>query len=236
MRALTAFLTLLILQGVPALGIAGGKFSGAVKSEWNGDGRTMTLLEDFEYVDPLDRKWVAPKGHVVDGASIPRFAWTIIGGPFEGKYRDSSVIHDVGCDKRWASWRTVHEVFYMGMLTSGVEEWRAKIMYAAVYHFGPRWSQVVSVTGIPAVQTPVARQRALEGAEPGSTAQILSVYPPTNFPAPFGEPTSTFTIRIDPPPQTMTEQEFQTLRSEIEVAAAAGDPTPTLESIRAIRR
>lgn len=236
MRALAPFLLLVTLQSVPAFGIAAGKFSGSVKSEWNTDGRTMTLLEDFEYVDPRGRKWLAPKGHIVDGASIPRFAWTIIGGPFEGKYRDSSVIHDVGCDKRRAPWQVVHEVFYMGMLTSGVEEWRAKIMYAAVYHFGPRWSQDVRVRGIPALQAPVARRQALEGAEPGSTAEILAVEPPTNLPAPFGRPTSTFTIRIQPPPRTMTEEQFQTLRSEIEAAAAAGAPTPALESIRAIRR
>lgn len=196
MRALAIFVLSVFLVNVPSWAVAVDRFSGSVKAEWNPDGRTMTLLEDLEYVDPLNRKWVAPKGHVVDGASIPRFAWTLIGGPFEGKYRDSSVIHDVGCDKQWAPWQVVHEVFYMGMITSGVEEWRAKVMYAAVYHFGPRWDRVVTVSGIPAVQTPVARQRALEGAEPGSTAEILSINPPTNRPAPLGKPTSTFTIRV----------------------------------------
>jgi hypothetical protein len=30
--------------------------------------------------------WVAPANAVVDGASIPKFAWSIIGEPFEGQY------------------------------------------------------------------------------------------------------------------------------------------------------
>jgi hypothetical protein len=206
-----------------------GQYSGLVKAAWNQDGRTMTLLEDFEYIDPLGRRWLAPKGHVVDGASIPRFAWTIIGGPFAGKYREASVIHDVGCDQQWAPWPVVHEVFYMGMLTSAVEEWKAKVMYAAVYHFGPRWDEVVEVSGIPTDQTPRAQQEALRDAEPGSTAEILSINPPNDL---INQP-STFTTRISPPPKTMTEEEFEQLRSEIEQAAAAGTPTPTLEKIRA---
>jgi len=233
MRAILILIAPLLLVS-PSWTVAAGSFSGHVKAEWNDDGRTMTLLDNFEYVDPRDRKWVAPKGHIVDGASIPRFAWPLIGGPFEGKYRDSSVIHDVGCDKHWAPWQVVHEVFYMGMITSGVQEWLAKVMYAAVYHFGPRWEQLVRVSGIPATQTPIARQQALEGAEPGSTAEILSVEPPVNFP--FGPNTSTFTIRIAPPHQTMTQEQFDALRKEIEDAAAAGIPTRTLESIRAAGR
>ena len=48
----------------------------------------------------LDKKktWTAPKGAKVDGASIPQLFWTPIGGPFEGKYRYASVIHDTECD------------------------------------------------------------------------------------------------------------------------------------------
>lgn len=207
-----------------------GSYSGNVKAEWNRDGRTMTLLEKLVYVDPLDRKWIAPKGHVVDGASIPRFAWTLIGGPFEGKYRQSSVIHDVGCDKHWAPWNVVHEVFYMGMITSGVEEWRAKIMYAAVYHFGPRWENVITVSGIPATQTPIARERALKRAEPGSRAEILSINPPVNLP--FGAQTSRFRIRIEPPQKTMTQQQFEELKNKIEDSGIKGEPTPALDEIR----
>jgi hypothetical protein len=115
------------------------KFSGTVKAEWLTDGRNMKLLEELTYVEPYCRAWVAPAGAVVDGASIPRFAWSVIGGPFEGRYRDASVIHDVACEEQSAPWEYVHLTFYYAMLARGVDTKTAKIMYAAVYHFGPRW-------------------------------------------------------------------------------------------------
>lgn len=99
----------------------------------------MVLLQPFEFIDPKGNHWLAPKGSVVDGASIPQFAWSVIGGPFEGLYRSASVIHDVACDKKSKPWNLVHEVFYQAMIASGVNLTKAKIMYAAVYHFGPRW-------------------------------------------------------------------------------------------------
>ncbi len=37
---------------------------------------------------------------------------------------------------------TVHRTFYTAMRASSVDVWRAKVMYAAVYHFGPRWGML----------------------------------------------------------------------------------------------
>jgi len=120
-----------------------GKYVGRVVTEWVEDARKMKLLEDFAYIDPSGNRWEAPKGSIVDGASIPQLAWSFIGGPFEGQYRNASVIHDVACDERKRYWEDVHWAFYTGMLASGVGKIKAKIMYAAVYHFGPRWPVVV---------------------------------------------------------------------------------------------
>jgi hypothetical protein len=141
-----------------------GRYVGTVQTEWLEDGRRMRLLSQYEYVDPKGAEWLAPKGWVVDGASIPQLAWTPIGGPFEGKYRDASVLQDVACDQKRRPWEDVHEMFYWGMRASGVERWRAKIMYAAVYYFGPRWPRVVTVHGLPIDQTPVAKSTALSSA------------------------------------------------------------------------
>jgi hypothetical protein len=124
-----------------------GRYIGTVQTRWDKTGRTMTLVAPFEYVDSKDQHWIAPKGSVVDGASIPKFAWSIIGGPFEGLYRDASVIHDIACDEKTRPWNKVHENFYWAMLTSGVDSTKAKIMYAAVYHFGPRWVTPSAVPG-----------------------------------------------------------------------------------------
>ena len=119
-----------------------GCFEGGVVASWDDDGRNMTLREDFVYVDPKSRRWVAPSGSVVNGASIPSAFWTLIGGPFEGKYRNASVVHDVGCDDMTASWEDVHRMFYEACRCGGVDEAKAKMLYYAVYHFGPRWEPV----------------------------------------------------------------------------------------------
>jgi hypothetical protein len=100
----------------------------------------MKLIEAATYTDPKQVKWLAPVGAIVDGASIPRFAWSIIGGPYEGRYRNASVFHDVACDAKDRPWQDVHEMFFNAMMASGVDTIKAKVMYAAVYHFGPRWS------------------------------------------------------------------------------------------------
>ncbi len=116
-----------------------GSFDKAVRVELLPDGRDTKLLEAVSYTDPCGQVWRAPAGSVVNGASIPRVAWSIVGGPYEGRYRDASVIHDVACDQRNRPWQSVHEVFYFAMLARDTPYWQAKVMYAAVYHFGPRW-------------------------------------------------------------------------------------------------
>lgn len=107
------------------------------------DGRIVQLVKPFGYTDPGGVAWDVPKGAKVDGASIPRPLWSIIGGPFEGRYRKASVIHDWFCDRRSRPWKDVHRVFFHAMITSRVASVQAKVMYAGVYLAGPRWSETV---------------------------------------------------------------------------------------------
>lgn len=116
-----------------------GRFEGEVLAEWSEDGRDMRLLEDFSYIDPEGKRWLARKGSLIDGASIPRAFWTLIGGPFAGRYRAASVIHDVACVQRSEPWEAVHRMFYHAMLCGGVQPRKARMMYFAVREFGPRW-------------------------------------------------------------------------------------------------
>lgn len=119
------------------------RYEGNPAFEWLPDGRHMKLLNDFTYYDPSDEAWPVPAGAQVDGASIPRLLWTVIGGPFAGAYRNASVIHDWYCDIRSRPWKSVHKMFYNAMKTSGVAELQAKIMFAGVYYKGPRWNETV---------------------------------------------------------------------------------------------
>ena len=116
-----------------------GYFDGRVVAAWHDDGRDMALVEPFAYVDAAEVRWDAPAGAVVNGASIPRPFWSLIGGPFEGRFRNASVVHDVACVERIRPWRQVHRMFYEACRCGRVGIVKAKTMYYAVYHFGPRW-------------------------------------------------------------------------------------------------
>jgi len=63
-----------------------GSFSGNPKTEWLVDpgatDREMALLFDFSFTDPDGNPWPAPKGSVVNGASIPQPLRSIVGSPY----------------------------------------------------------------------------------------------------------------------------------------------------------
>ncbi|WP_170156987.1 DUF1353 domain-containing protein [Roseimicrobium gellanilyticum] len=101
----------------------------------------MRLLEDVHYIAGDGRNWPALKGSTINGASIPKAFWCTVGGPYEGAYREASVFHDIACDEKKARWQDVHRMFYTGMRCSGVSESKSKVMYTAVYRFGPRWPE-----------------------------------------------------------------------------------------------
>jgi hypothetical protein len=119
-----------------------GTFFGRLLLEPLPDGRLMRVVEPFGFRNHDATEWPVPVEARTDGASIPRALWTLIGGPFEGKYRKIAVVHDYYCSTRTASWRDVHRVFYNGMRASGVSGKQAKLLYTAVYFAGPRWSEM----------------------------------------------------------------------------------------------
>ena len=116
-----------------------GYFSGPINTRWEADGRTMTLLNELRYTDPKGVVWIAPAGSQVDGASIPRALWSFFGGPFEGKYRNASVLHDVAYDQKNRPWQQVDRMFYDAMRCSGVGAIEAKTFYYALYRHGRHW-------------------------------------------------------------------------------------------------
>ena len=103
------------------------------------DGRGAHLLAPLSYRRPDGSDWPVPTGAWLDGASIPRPFWSLIGGPFEGRYRNASIVHDHYCIAKTRPWQDVHRMFYEAMRCSGTGAARAKIMYYSVYRFGPRW-------------------------------------------------------------------------------------------------
>jgi hypothetical protein len=143
-----------------------GEYKGEAVLSMLPDGRNMQLLKPFSYVDPKGQTWNVPAGTKTDGASIPRILWLTY-PPFTGKYRQAAVVHDYYCQLRSRTWKDTHKVFYEAMLTSGVPEKTAKIMYGAVYGFGPRWG-ARSEQRAPAAErhpSPVAQTHLLRDLE-----------------------------------------------------------------------
>lgn len=116
-----------------------GQFMGDPVAKWNADGVHMELMEDFTYIDQRQTIWTAKKGAVIDGASIPRPFWRLVGSPLRGKYRYASVIHDYYCVIQSEVWEAVHYMFYEACMAGGTRHTHAKILYYAVRHFGPKW-------------------------------------------------------------------------------------------------
>ena len=116
-----------------------GEFSGEPQAIWltedGTDDRKMRILKDFFFKDPSSRKWPAPIDSTVDGASIPRALWTIVGSPFTGDYRRASVVHDVACvegggdnKKR----RAADRMFFHACRAGGCSIWQSIVLYLGV--------------------------------------------------------------------------------------------------------
>jgi hypothetical protein len=132
------------------------------------------LEHDFSFFDAKGKQWKAPKGTLSDGASIPQLFLSIIGDRFDPKYLDAAVVHDAYCgrgNERGASyhaekWRDVHRMFYEACMKAEAGTVRAKVMYAGVYLFGPRWddpaSKAASLDAVPraALEAEVRRYAA----------------------------------------------------------------------------
>ncbi|MDE8652514.1 DUF1353 domain-containing protein [Novosphingobium album (ex Liu et al. 2023)] len=117
-----------------------GTFFGIpVKIEFDLDGRSGRLLEPIRYVTQAGVEWPVPQDAWLDGASIPRAFWSIIGGPYEGRYREPSVVHDHYCIVKSRGWKDTHRMFHEAMLCREVPALKARLMFYAVYRFGPRW-------------------------------------------------------------------------------------------------
>jgi uncharacterized protein DUF1353 len=116
-----------------------GYYSGYPETRWDSDGRSMTLLNELRYTDPAGLTWIAPAGSKVDGASIPKSLWSFMGGPFEGKYRNASVLHDVAYEQKKRPAQDVDRMFYNAMRCSGVSAVEAKTMYYSLVRFGHHW-------------------------------------------------------------------------------------------------
>jgi hypothetical protein len=156
---------------VPGVVSANG-FKGSVQAEWLAPQRPadyfrdMKLLASFGFVGPDGKHWDVPANYVTNGASVPWGLWNIVGGPYDGPYRDAAVIHDYFCEAKTRPWEEVHKMFYEAAKARGTSESLASTMYAALRFGGPRWEVATPVAGTTSSQPMTMLAASSTGATP----------------------------------------------------------------------
>jgi hypothetical protein len=99
----------------------------------------VRLAAPLVWRDPQGAEHCVPVGFWSDGATIPRWAWWLVGGPLDGPYRRAAILHDWQCVVKVEPAATVHRRFYRAMRADGVPAWIAGLFYGVVQLAGPRW-------------------------------------------------------------------------------------------------
>ncbi len=120
------------------------RFEGVLLTSWDLGGRYVKLERPFSFIDSDGSEWRAPAGLVCDGASIPQPAWSLVGGPFNGKHRRAAILHDAaycasgelqtsmpGVKLRYTR-ADADRMFYEAMRCDGVNWLTAQTMWLAV--------------------------------------------------------------------------------------------------------
>lgn len=114
------------------------EFIGEVKTLWQSNHRDMKLLEAFSFIDPAGKEWKVPVGSFLNGATIPRALWSIVGSPYTGSYRRATVIHDyfvgegTNPEVSHAERRSADKMFYHACRSDGCTRSQAVVLYMGV--------------------------------------------------------------------------------------------------------
>jgi hypothetical protein len=172
--------------------ISNNSFNGTVQAEFvlpakaDDNFRDMKTLNAFSYKDPRGVVWEVPAGYITNGASVPWGLWNIVGGPYDGPYRDAAVIHDYYTEYKLRSWEDTHRMYYEASIARGVSENRASIMYAGLLVGADRWDVPAGAAATPKkaqmipdsfklaqVPPPATNKPIAPGATPTQTQQQI---------------------------------------------------------------
>jgi hypothetical protein len=126
------------------------------------------LVYDFGYIEPGGYGWQAKAGLKTDGASIPSWAQSIIGGAWDAEYIRAAVIHDHYCIRTVRARTATHRMFYNALIESGVDRAKALVMYYAVMVGSHIWINLMEGQPCSGVSNCV-RARPTETVIPNST-------------------------------------------------------------------
>jgi len=92
----------------------GSRFTHPLMGYFADDGHTFVLTEDFTYTDADGQKHTTPAWSRIDGGTIPRFFWRVIGGPFMFAV-EAYAIHDGYCKRsEKMAWREMKKYRAVG--------------------------------------------------------------------------------------------------------------------------
>lgn len=105
------------------------------------------VAERLDFIDANGWNWNAPEKSLTDGASIPEIFVPFVGFPNEPRFVNAAALHDAYCGigneggpvYHIKTWQEVHRLFYDALVASGTSDFKAKVMFAAVWLGGPRW-------------------------------------------------------------------------------------------------
>ena len=102
------------------------------------------ILSEDKTVESLGYSVTVKKGFDFDGASIPKWLWSIYGSPLNGNYVVASLIHDGLYASQKVSKSISDRIFLDIMKQSNVGYIKRTSMYLAVKMFGGRdWKKAI---------------------------------------------------------------------------------------------
>jgi len=100
------------------------------------DGRKKVILFDFAFANATGAIWPAFRGDVIDGATIPKWAWSIFGSPYCGKYRRAAALHDTAYMYQLRGRKLADEMLSEAACEDGCKNSTCWILERAVRNFG----------------------------------------------------------------------------------------------------
>jgi hypothetical protein len=106
--------------------------------QYSFDGRTISLVKPYAYVDHDNNISIVPANFSCDGSSIPRLVWTILGeSPMRGPHLFASIVHDYQYrDPNYSITRKQSDDLYFSICVKhGMSKFKALVMWAALRLF-----------------------------------------------------------------------------------------------------
>jgi len=96
---------------------------------------TVDLTADWYVCYDKFQLWI-PAGYECDGASIPRFLWSVTGSPYDPLNIEAAFIHDALYLTHAFTREVADEIAFQIWMQSGLPKWKARNRWAAVRSFG----------------------------------------------------------------------------------------------------